>query len=195
MKSIYFVRHGESMGNINNAYQGSDESLSEEGIRQAGILAERFLRIPVDVVLASTHKRAHQTAEIVNAIIRKPIEFRNDLVEMRKPSEMWGKPTSDEKAQEIQKFLINHDHESDWHYSDEENFFDRKARVSRVVDILLEKREQTILVVSYGTIIRTIVIYMLLGDDLTSHNYYQNKFLYDFYAILCILPWLGLKYT
>ena len=173
MKQIYFVRHGESECNIKNIWQGEKEPLSEEGIRQAKILAERFLHIQVDIVLASADERARQTATIVHEVIQKPIEFRNDLVEMRKPSEMHGRPMLDEKAQEIQKLLIEHNHDPDWHYSDEENFLDRKTRVARVANILLERQEQIFLVVTHATFIRTMLLYMLLGDDLTSQNYYQ----------------------
>ena len=124
-------------------------------------------------MFASTDKRARHTAEIVSEKIKKSIEFFEDLVEMRRPSELWGKPLSDEKAQEIFKLLREHRDNPDWRYSNEENFTDRKTRASRVVNMLLERKEEVGLVVSHGTAIRTIVIYMLLGDDLTAHNYYQ----------------------
>lgn len=173
MKSVYFVRHGESEGNTRNAFQGPNEPLSEKGVEQARILAERFLHIPVDVVLASTDKRAHHTAEIVNEKIKKPIEFLDDLAEMRRPNELWGKSSQDEKAQEILELLREHAHDPDWRYSNEENFIDRKTRAARVVDVFLERKEEAVLAVSHGTAIRTFLVYMLLGDDLTSHDYYK----------------------
>ena len=46
MLRLYFVRHGETVWNTERRYQGmTDIELSEEGIKQAQCVAERFKNI------------------------------------------------------------------------------------------------------------------------------------------------------
>ncbi len=67
---ITFVRHGESVGNAENRFQGqSDYPLSEKGRQQARALAEVWFAegINFDTVIASPLERARETAEIISA--------------------------------------------------------------------------------------------------------------------------------
>jgi broad specificity phosphatase PhoE len=59
--TIYFVRHGESVNNVSKNYQGADVKLSDLGCKQAEIVAERLTHVPIDVILASSFTRAHDT--------------------------------------------------------------------------------------------------------------------------------------
>src|SRR5262245_40422181 len=51
MKTVYFVRHGSTEGNEQRAYQHLQTPLSELGRRQVEVVARRFERIPVDIVI------------------------------------------------------------------------------------------------------------------------------------------------
>ena len=136
-KIVYFVRHGESVGNAAGVFQSHTGGLSPEGMEQARALAERFKNIPVDVILASTTPRARETADAIHDAIQKPIEFSNLLVEIRNPSEIRDKLRTDKEARGIKKSIRIEDHEPAWRYSDEENFSDRMERAGCVVEMLL----------------------------------------------------------
>ncbi len=170
-KIVYFVRHGESVGNAAGVHQSHEGGLSSEGKRQARALAKRFGRISIDVILASTMPRAKETAEFVHAEAQKPIEFSDLLVEVRAPSEIQGKPHTDEKALELRKSIQIQDHKPTWRYADEENFSDRIERASRVVEMLLMRPEKNIVVVSHGTFLRTLLAYMAFGNGITPSEY------------------------
>jgi broad specificity phosphatase PhoE len=172
-KHVYFARHGESVGNVANTFQGHAGGLSPKGIEQARALAERFMRIPIDIILASTMERARQTAEIINENLQKPIIFSKLLIEVRRPSEMWGKPQDTEAARKMYKLLALEDHEPTWRYSDEENFSDRIERACRAIAMFQERPETVIAVVSHGTFIRTVLACMALGASITPAEYAQ----------------------
>ena len=65
---LLLVRHGESLGNAENRFQGREEyPLTERGLEQARRLADRLRREcgAVDAVYSSPQGRALQTAECV----------------------------------------------------------------------------------------------------------------------------------
>jgi 2,3-bisphosphoglycerate-dependent phosphoglycerate mutase len=70
---IYLVRHGETALNAARILQPADTPLSEEGLRQAGALAQRLKTIPIAAVLTSDLRRAMQTSQAIVAI-RPPAE-------------------------------------------------------------------------------------------------------------------------
>lgn len=70
MTTIYLIRHGKSVGNINHIW-GMDYPLSFKGIRQARKLAK--LKLEPDIVISSNLKRTIKTAKI--AFKRKRIEI------------------------------------------------------------------------------------------------------------------------
>jgi alpha-ribazole phosphatase len=71
---LYFVRHGQTDTNANNASDTStDEPLNQLGIQQAKQLAEKLKDIKFDTIISSPLKRAFQTAELLNECHHLPI--------------------------------------------------------------------------------------------------------------------------
>ena len=63
---IYFIRHGESEGNLNGTHAGwAPIDLTETGRRQAERARELIKDINMDAVFVSDVKRAQQTAKII----------------------------------------------------------------------------------------------------------------------------------
>lgn len=63
---LLLIRHAESQGNHEGRLQGRKEfPLTERGIRQAQLLAERMSEWPVSAVYSSPIRRAHDTADMV----------------------------------------------------------------------------------------------------------------------------------
>lgn len=61
--TIYLVRHGQSMGNLNDQFMGhTDTELTELGFRQAKMAAEYLKDIHLDAIYSSDLQRAYNTA-------------------------------------------------------------------------------------------------------------------------------------
>ncbi len=83
--SITFLRHGESVGNLENRFQGhADFSLTETGRLQARALAERWQAEgrAFDRAFSSPLARARETAEIVCAALNVPLELDPEWMEI-----------------------------------------------------------------------------------------------------------------
>lgn len=68
MIKILLVRHGQTVWNLAGKFQGkTDVELTEDGLRQAQMLADRFPVDRVDEIYCSDLKRAHDTAKAIGA--------------------------------------------------------------------------------------------------------------------------------
>ena len=176
MKKIYFVRHGESEGNAGPFRQGPDTPLTEEGQKQAEIVARRLEEVPIDIVISSTYTRARQTAKAINDILLKPIEYSDLIVERKRPSAIINKHKDDKEVIEIERLVIENFHSPEWKHSDEENFWDVKKRALETIAFLESRPEENILVVTHGLFMKTLFACVMFGKDITSKEY-ENLFL------------------
>ncbi|MDP2703770.1 MAG: histidine phosphatase family protein [bacterium] len=169
-KKIYFVRHGESEGNVKPIWQGSDSPLTEKGRAQAVFTAHRCAKFPVEVVLSSALRRARETAEIIVAKTGAPLEVLDLFVERRRPKEQAGRPKDDPEAVRSEREIWANFHVSGFRFSDEENFDDLKERAGRALKFLGGRPEDNILVVTHGFFMRVLAARAIFGDGLTSHE-------------------------
>lgn len=82
---VTFLRHGESVGNAEDRFQGhADFPLTEKGRTQARSLADRWHveGVAFDQCIASPLLRACQTAEIICATLKVPLELDPDWMEI-----------------------------------------------------------------------------------------------------------------
>jgi broad specificity phosphatase PhoE len=169
---LYLVRHGESISNSTRTHQSSDVSLSPLGHKQAKLLAKRFKTIDIDLILSSHYTRAHQTAEYISALIKKPIKIEENLREIRRPSSLLGKSIDDFEVMKV-KSLIAKNTDKNWHYEDEENIHELIERAKIVLATLQEYSAENILAVSHGRFIVAIICAVTMGDELTPALYSQ----------------------
>lgn len=163
MKRVYFVRHGESALNVTHTHQFSHTELSVLGERQAKTLARRFRRIPIDIILASSYRRAKQTAAILRRVIKKRVLILPVLREMKRPSEIKGLKADDPYAQEIKDLIRRRERDPCWRFSDEETFTDFRRRAARFLKYLESRSEDRVLVVTHGGILRMMLAVMVFG--------------------------------
>ena len=52
MKRIYFVRHGETEGNLGKFFQTSETPLTENGHTAAKKVSERFKKVSIDKLIS-----------------------------------------------------------------------------------------------------------------------------------------------
>lgn len=168
---LYLVRHGESLANKEEFHHTPETPLSEDGIKQAEVVAERLKNIEIDFIYSSPQERAKQTAEIISKQKNLPIEFWDSLKEIKVPSEVWGKSINDPEIKKIGhtydlKFLENE------RYTDDETFEELSDRGQDVLNHLFEKhKEMNVLCVSHSTMTKMIVAKILFGDTLTPKQF------------------------
>jgi broad specificity phosphatase PhoE len=96
MKTLYFVRHGESQANAAGitAGGGLDVELTRHGIDQAIKTAQTLKDKGVQLIVSSPQKRAYHTAYIIAKEIGYPPEkiLTNPLFVERQLGDMTGKP-------------------------------------------------------------------------------------------------------
>ncbi len=162
--NVYFVRHGQSEGNLKNLHQSPEMPLSEDGKNQAVILAERLKEMPIDLIFTSPFIRSSQTAKIISEKLGLPVEYWEELKERKRPSEIYGLKTTNPKARRINKLISDNWPKGNWRYSDDETFEELKLRAEKVLAHLEKKHNtQNILCVSHGTIMRMIVSVAIFG--------------------------------
>lgn len=165
-KTIYFVRHGQSIDNASPVFQSVNSPLSEKGKQQAENIAERLSHIDFDTLIASPVQRAKETAETVAHKTNKEIIFSDLFVERIKPTEIDGKPWTDEAATKVwrewEETLIT----PGLKVSDGENYDDIITRADEALIYLEKRSESKVAVVTHGYFLRTIVLRVLLGENL-----------------------------
>ena len=170
---VYFVRHGESVGNKAGLHQKADMPLSEDGRKQAEKIAERLKKYKIDLILTSPIQRTRETAEIISKSLNIPVEVMGKLAEAKGPSEIAGLAVSDPEAVRVKALIRENYTKGNWKYSDEENFDDLNARTQSFLEhVLKDHKNHNIVCVSHATLIKFIVCKMAFGDELTPRTFH-----------------------
>ncbi len=170
MKTIYFVRHGESENNATNQYNAIDTSLSERGKKQAEEVAKRCAKLPIEIIIASSMTRAQQTAHVISSRTGISVETADYFRERTTSTSILGKSKDDPEVTEIVKQSSEHFHDPGWRAEGGENFEDLKRRALRGLDYLAKRNEKTIAVVSHGFFMYIISAATIFGSGLTSQE-------------------------
>lgn len=166
-KVVYFVRHGQSEGNIGNVFQSVESPLSEVGLKQAEYIANRVSNISFERLIASPVMRAKQTAEIISKKTGKLIEFSDLFVERIKPSNLSGKPHSDEQANKLNDEWSRSLFNSNYKAENGENFDEIIKRADLALKYLENLKEEKILVVTHGFFLKVLISSVLFGESIT----------------------------
>jgi broad specificity phosphatase PhoE len=168
---VYLVRHGETDANSKNLAQDEQGHLSIVGEKQAEFLAHRLGKLPISKIISSPYERTRQTTAIINKTLHKEVLFSDLFIERRDPSGMVGKSLDDPKIKAIIQELRKNRHIKDWHYSDEENFYDIKDRAEKALAYLISLQTDNVLVVTHSGIMRVLLASMIFGETLTAAMY------------------------
>jgi broad specificity phosphatase PhoE len=166
MKTIYFVRHGESPINVKSThFMGEDSGLTEKGWEQAKVIAERCSKLPIQKFVASPMVRTKLTAEVIAEKVPLPIQYSDEFIERVFPDQVIGKPVDDEETVAFLKA---------WQQSffvDSENFRTLAGRADRALRFLEEQEEEHILVVTHGYFMRSMFARVLFGAQVSPSEY------------------------
>jgi len=170
-KTVYFVRHGQSEDNVAPVFQSPNSPLNEKGRKQAESIADRVSKLSFDALIASPFERAKQTAEAIAKATGKQPEYSELFVERVKPTYINGKPYTDEKANTLWREWEKSLYTPGLHTEDGENFDDLIARADKALAFLQNRPEQSLVVVTHGYFLRTIVARVLLGNLLSGEAF------------------------
>ena len=165
IKRVYFVRHGESVANIDDLVQDMNDPLSETGERQALRIAERTQNIDFDILISSDYARAHSTAKRISEACKKEINFSELFREYRRPASFVGQPYHSDVFQAFLSEMRENAGNKDWHFEDAESFYEIFARAKKALAYLESLKEDTVLVVTHGAFLRSLLAVVLWGEQ------------------------------
>lgn len=128
------------------------------------------MRISFDIIISSDFVRATETATIIAEKTGHRVEFEPLFRELTRPSVIRGKYHTDPEAAKIIAFIADNFSDGTKH-SDEENFFDLKARAQKALSYLEERKENNLLVVTHGTFSHMLIGAMAFGKTLTPEEF------------------------
>jgi probable phosphoglycerate mutase len=170
-KVVYFVRHGQSEDNVAPVFQSPDSPLSAVGRKQAAYLAERVSKLSFQALLASPYRRAQETAEVIGNVTGKEPEFFALFTERAKPTSINGKPFTDAEAEKVGRAWTQSLSTPGMRVEDGENYEDLITRADAALALLQDRAEPSIVVVTHGYFLRTIVARVILGAALSGEAF------------------------
>ena len=171
---LLLARHGQTKHNLDRRYQGiTDAPLNQTGLEQAAQLADRLSSEKMDVIYSSDLRRCVETAGLVARKHRLNINQDGRLREISF-GEWEGMSYSEIQARSpelLEKWMNDPAHSSPL---GGETLMQLAARVQSAVDeIKSQHAEQTVLLVTHGGVIRTLLC-LSLGIDLNRHAQFES---------------------
>ncbi len=179
---VTFLRHGESVGNQENRFQGqADFPLTDKGRKQARALAEHWKSagITFDLCLTSPLLRAKETAEIVTTALQVPLELDPVWVEMNN-GRLAGLRDDEIDLDDEPRFLTPYTRFG----GTGESRLEVYLRAGRGIQSILDRSPGRYLVVSHGGILN-MAMYSVLSIAPQAHHtgprfFFRNTTFADF---------------
>ena len=168
---IYFVRHGQTIWNVEKRFQGlSDSPLTELGITQAKLLGEKLKDIKFDKFYSTSLKRANDTANYIKGNRKQEVEIFDDFVEISM-GDMEGIQQEEFKKlypEQVKNFFFNQLEYNPSSFKGE-SFLEVRERVAKGLEkfIKLNQDYERVLVVSHGATLKTLLHY-ISGKDIST---------------------------
>mgnify|MGYP000072882520 CR=1 FL=1 len=174
-KTLYFIRHGETLYNRRWRHQHAQVPLSERGRAQAAALARRFAREggdeAIDVILASDTKRTEETAVPIAAAARCPIRYTPVLQEFHRASSVVDRSYFHPRSLYSVGMSVLKARDPRWSFEDAETPAQLMARAGRALTEILNRPEERIAVVSHRVMIMAMLDEMQASCDITIEKF------------------------
>lgn len=167
------MRHGQSEQNIAPVFQSPDSRLNELGRKQAKLIAKRVAKLVFEALITSPFVRAKETADIISKTTSKKYESSDLFVERVKPTNIDGKSYEDKEANKIWREWEKSLYTKGMRVADGENFDDLIARADKALKFLQDRPEQSLVVVTHGFFLRTLIARILIGDLLSGEAFFR----------------------
>ncbi len=163
VKKIYFVRHGETDGNLHEYVPSRLEPLNVNGLQQAELCAERAGSIDFEKLFASNFLRAQQTAGPIAALKKLPIIPLETIGEVEEQSSLFGLSDYDERVIQHRISRNSNVENSAWRQEDGENFSDIFQRIDSTRKFLEQETAESVLLVSHSFFMQLFAAAILTG--------------------------------
>jgi broad specificity phosphatase PhoE len=172
MKTIYFIRHGQSAGNASLLVQQTgDTQLTRRGIAQAKEVARHLKDLPIEAIISSTYARAKATAAELGTATGLLVEHVELFRERRRPGVQIRRRKAHPSWLWTQLQLMLFGRRAGYRHSDEENVDDLLARANQALALLAARPEAVIAVFTHGTFMRSLYAAMTYGEGVTGRTY------------------------
>jgi len=189
MTEIILVRHGETEWNVGEIFRGrADVELSENGIKQAELLAEFLGNEKIDAVYSSSMKRALNTAKVIAHHHNLDVEITSGLMEID-----FGRWQGMSRQEVIERYPELY---KEWTTRPDrvtlpggESLNDVRERVTIFINEVVARYEGTVVLVAHR-VVNKVLICTLLGLDnshfwnirqdtcgITSFSYENGRFI------------------
>ncbi len=187
---LMFVRHAESVGNVERRMQGhADDDLTDLGRQQARQLAKRLWEKghPPSKIYSSPLKRAAQTAEILRQAagalgqVAPDIEYVEELLEFQ--NGIFKGLTWDEARERYPELCKTLEASPDWIPAPgAETLQDGRDRAQRFIQRILTQHHngETLWIITHSWILQHLIA-ALLGSDRTWHVAIKNTAVFEFW--------------
>jgi broad specificity phosphatase PhoE len=171
MKTIYLVRHGESVYNVATHFEKRSAPLTDHGRAQAHAAGIRLSAVSAQVIIASPIERAHETANIIAKQTHLTVETSDLFIERSFPAEIMGLPKDDTHAMRIEdQWSRSLDGRAEWDGAGD-SYDTLKERADAAVAYLENRPESTIILVTHGYFMRVLFARILLGEQMTREQF------------------------
>ena len=163
MGSVYFMRHGQTVWNVEHRIAGvTDVELTDEGRRQARAAAEELLRggTAVDEIWSSPLIRAAETARILSEATGIPWRAEPRLREQDFGRWEGRRPSDDAFVREKQQFACR--------CGGGESMLQVAQRVYALLDELKREPDRTRLLIAHNGIVRVVRTYF---EEMTNEEF------------------------
>ena len=164
-KTVYFVRHGQDEQGSHEYFQTAESPLTSLGEEQARFVAERCATLKLDLLVSSPMVRAMKTAEVIAGATGLSVVSSALFREYLAPTSLRGQTRATETGRTYVAQMLDHFGDADWHFEDEDNYFDLHARAIEALQFLLDRPEQDILVVTHAGFLRALITAMMTEGE------------------------------
>lgn len=176
MKTIYFVRHGETEANVANIIAGGEyeSPLTENGKSQAKKAGKKLKQKNIDAIVCSPMERTIDTATIIAKEIGiNPKDIIIDKAFIEVHNQYYSGKSYETRLQHIKEGRL---------VDDIEKPDSVKARVQEGMDRMKKMPGQNIVLVSHGATGRMVraVINNIPHHDFMDHEKFENAEIYEF---------------
>lgn len=174
MAKLILARHGETAWNVEKVFRGrADVNLNEVGVKQAELLGRYLSNWELEAIYSSPLRRALDTANMVARYQKTAIAIAEGLTDLD-----YGEWQSlpEREVKRLHPALLN-----EWHSCPQkvkmpegESLGDVRRRAVEVIDGVLARHNQNVLLVSHRVVIKVLVCHLLGLDDSHFWNIRQD---------------------
>lgn len=176
MKTVYFVRHGQSTINARLnplCIPDHEAELTEQGREQSAFIAERAKSLPIETIISSPYVRTRDTAVLISKATGVSVEYSDLFVEKINPTSLVGRVFEAPETTDFFRGWMDTMFVEGEKVEDGENFSELKERGKKALAFLEARPETHILVVSHGFFLRMVMALVMFGDALTPREFRQ----------------------